>query len=246
MRIIIIFLFFSSNILAQDAKFIFEQASLSYEQKDYAQALIHYNKIQDLGLYSSDLYYNIGNCYYKLKQNAEAVLYYEKALKLKPSDEDALFNLKLVQLQLVDKLAEVPQVFYQKWADSIKNKLTIDQWAKFGLIFLFLFCSLFIIFLFIKTYNLKKRSFTVSMFSLLVAVSSLSLAYYSHKTLKVEAILMQANAYIKSAPSNKSEDLFILHEGTKVQVIEIFNDWTKIKLSDGMIGWLENKAIEKI
>tara|TARA_B000000565_G_scaffold246995_1_gene216083 strand:+ start:105 stop:845 length:741 start_codon:yes stop_codon:yes gene_type:complete len=246
MRIIIIFLFFSSNILAQDAKFIFEQASLSYEQKDYAQALIHYNKIQDLGLYSSDLYYNIGNCYYKLKQNAEAVLYYEKALKLKPSDEDALFNLKLVQLQLVDKLAEVPQVFYQKWADSIKNKLTIDQWAKFGLIFLFLFCSLFIIFLFIKTYSLKKKFFTVSMFSLFLAIFSLSLAYYSNKTLIVEAVLMQANAYIKSAPSNQSEDLFILHEGTKVQVIEIFNDWTKIKLSDGMIGWLENKAIEKI
>ena len=130
------------------------------------------------------------------------VLYYEKALKLNPSDEDALFNLKLVQLQLVDKLAEVPQVFYQKWAESIKNMLTIDQWAKLGLIFLFLFCCLFIMFLFIKTYNLKKRSFTVSMFSLLVALSSLSLAYYSHKTLKVEAILMQANAYIKSAPSN--------------------------------------------
>ena len=124
--------------------------------------------------------------------------------------------------------------------------LTIDQWAKLGLIFLFLFCCLFIIFLFIKTYNLKKRFFTVSMFSLLVAVSSLSLAYYSHNTLKVEAILMEANAYIKSAPSNQSEDLFILHEGTKVQVLEVFNDWTKIKLSDGMIGWLENQAIEEI
>lgn len=246
MRIFIILLFFSSSILAQDPNTLFEKASLSYEKKEYAQALIYYNEIQDLGLYSSDLYYNIGNCYYKLQQNAEAVLYYEKALKLNPSDEDALFNLKLVQMQLVDKLAEVPQVFYQKWIESIKNKLTIDQWAKLGLIFLFLFCSLFISFLFIKTYSLKKRSFTVSVFSLLVAVSSLSLAYYSHKTLKVEAVLMQANAYIKSAPSNKSEDLFILHEGTKVQVLEVFNGWTKIKLSDGMIGWLENQDIEQI
>ena len=246
MRILIILLFFSSSILAQDVNSIFEQASLSYEQNEYAQALIFYNEIQDLGLYSSDLYYNIGNCYYKLQQNAEAILYYEKALKLNPNDEDALFNLKLVQLQLVDKLAEVPQVFYLKWAESIKNMLTIDQWAKFGLIFLYLFCCLFIMFLFIKTYNLKKKSFTVSMFSLLVAVSSLSLAYYSNNTLKVEAVLIQANSYIKSAPSNMSEDLFILHEGTKVQVLEVFNDWTKIKLSDGMIGWLENQAIMEI
>lgn len=246
MRILIIFLFCGSSILAKDVNLLFEQASLSYEQKDYAQAIIHYNEIHDLGFYSSDLFYNIGNCYYKLQQIAESVLYYEKALKLNPSDEDAIFNLKLVQLQLVDKLAEVPQVFYQKWVDSVKSKLTIDQWAKLGLFFLFLFCSLFITFLFIKTYRLKKRSFTVSIFTLLVAVFFLSMAYYSHITLKVEAVLMQANAYIKSAPSNQSEDLFILHEGTKVQVLEVFNDWTKIKLSDGMIGWLENQAISEI
>ena len=158
MRIFIILLFFSSSILAQDPNTLFEKASLSYEKKEYAQAIIHYNEIQDLGLYSSDLYYNIGNCYYKLQQNAEAFLYYEKALKLNPSDEDALFNLKLVQLQLVDKLAEVQQVFYQKWSESIKNMLTIDQWAKLGLLFLFLFCGFFITFLFIKTLYTIKQS----------------------------------------------------------------------------------------
>ena len=190
MRILIILLFFSSSIFAQDANSLFEHASVSYEQKEFAQSLIHYKEIEDLGLYSSDLYYNMGICYYKLQQNAEAVLYYEKALKLNPSDEDALFNLKLVQMQLVDKLAEVPQVFYQKWVESIKNKLTIDQWAKLGLIFLFLFCCLFITFLFIKTYRLKKKFFTVSMFSLFVAVFSLSLAYYSNKTLMVEASII--------------------------------------------------------
>ena len=79
MRILIILLFFSSSIFAKDANSLFEHASVSYEQKEYAQALIHYDEIRDLGLYSTDLYYNIGNCYYKLQQNAEAVLYYEKA-----------------------------------------------------------------------------------------------------------------------------------------------------------------------
>ena len=77
MRILIILLFFSSSILDQDANSLFEQASLSYEKKEYAQAIIHYNENQDLGLYSSDLYYNIGICYYKLQQYAEAILYYE-------------------------------------------------------------------------------------------------------------------------------------------------------------------------
>jgi len=246
MRTLIVLLFFSSGILAQDASTLFKQASVSYEQKEYEQALIDYKEIQDLGLYSSDLYYNMANCYYKLQQNAEAVLYYEKALKINPTDEDALFNLKLVQLQLVDKLAEVPQAFYQKWAEGLKNMLTIDQWAKLGLVFLFIFCVLFITFLFTKTYHLKKRSFGSSIYALFVALFTLSMAYYSHKTAKIEAVLMQTNAYIKSAPSTQSEDLFILHEGTKVQLLEVFNDWTKIRLSDGMIGWLESQAVEEI
>jgi len=246
MRILIALLFFSSGVLAQDANTLFEQASSSYEQKEYTEALNNFNEIQKLGLHSSDLYYNIANCYYKLQQNAEAVLYYEKALKLNPSDEDISFNLKLVQLQLVDKLAEVPQAFYQKWAEGIKSMLSIDQWAKLGILFLFIFCVFFILFLFTKIYRFKKRSFGLSMISLLVSLFSLSLAYYSYKTVKTEAILMQTNAYIKSAPSIQSEDLFILHEGTKVQVLEVFNDWTKIRLSDGMIGWLESQAVEEI
>jgi tetratricopeptide (TPR) repeat protein len=246
MRILIAFLFFSSGILAQDVSTLLKRASVNYEQKEYEQALNDYKEIQDLGLYSSDLYYNMANCYYKLRQNAEAVLYYEKALKINPADEDVLFNLKLVQLQLVDKLAEVPQAFYQKWAEGIKNMLAIDQWAKLGLVFLFTFCVFFILFLFSKIYHLKKRSFAISMSALLVSLFSLSLAYYSHRTVKTEAVLMQANAYIKSAPSTQSEDLFILHEGTKVQILEIFNDWTKIRLSDGMIGWLESQAVEEI
>jgi len=246
MRILIAFLFFSFSILAQDTNTFFEQAAKSYEQKEYTEALDHYKEIHSLGLYSSDLYYNMANCYYKLQQNAEAVLYYEKALKLNPSDEDAVFNLKLIQLQLVDKLAQVPQPFYKKWVGGLKKMLTIDQWAKLGLICLFIFCGFFITFLFTKTHNLKKRSFGISIYALFVALFSLSLAYYSHKTLKTEAVLMEANTYIKSAPSTQSEDMFILHEGTKVQVLEIFNDWTKIKLSDGMIGWLESKTVEEI
>ncbi|MDG1849653.1 MAG: tetratricopeptide repeat protein [Flavobacteriales bacterium] len=246
MRLLIAVLLFSSTIFAKDSQSLFDQAALHYEQQDYQMALSTFSQIEDIGLFSSDLYYNIANCHYKLQHKAEAVLYYEKALKLNPSDEDALFNLKLVQLQLVDKLAEVPMVFYQKWAEGIKNKMSIDQWAKLGVVFLFIFCVLFILFLFTKTYRLKKRAFTISMGSLLISFLSLSLAYYSYSTVTTEAVLMQANAYVKSAPSTQSEDLFILHEGTKVQVLEGFNNWTKIKLSDGMIGWLESDVMEEI
>ncbi len=95
-------------------------------------------------------------------------------------------------------------------------------------------------------YKLKKKLFLGFSFSLLFGLKSLGMAYYSFSTQKTNAILMEANAYVKSAPSSQSEDLFILHEGTKVLVLEKFNDWTKIKLSDGMIGWLESNVVEEI
>jgi len=246
MKFLITLLILSSSLLAQSNDELFNQAANSYELKEYTEALSLYEEIESRTVFSSDLYFNKANCYYKLQRNAEAVLYYEKALKLNVSDEDAQFNLQLVQLQLVDKLARVPQPFYRKWLSSIMNLRSIDQWAKIGILLLFVFGVLFVVFLFSSDYRLKKNSFSFSIVSLMLASLTLSLAYYSYTSQKTEAILMQANAYIKSAPSVQSEDLFILHEGTKVQVLEVFNDWTKIKLSDGMIGWLESEVVEEI
>lgn len=247
MRVLLFWLFCSSIVYANnDVEKLFNEASALYEQNAYADALSTYKEIERTGQYSSNLYFNIANCHFKMQQNAKAVLYYEKVLKISPNDEDALFNLKLVQLQLVDKLAEVPQLFYQRWLSSIKNLFSIDQWAKLGLVFVFLFVLSFIIFLFSKAYRLKKNLFSFSAITFLLSIIFLGFAYYSEDTLKKEAILMEPNAYIKSAPSSQSEDLFILHEGTKIQILEVFNDWTKIKLSDGMIGWLESKAMEEI
>ena len=246
MRIFILFLVLASNVFAQTATNIFDDASRIYEEKDYDTALKLFKTIEDLPVYSSDVYYNIANCYYKTHQKAKAVLYYEKALKLAPNDEDVLFNLKLVQLQLVDNLAQLPEPFYTKWIVKTKNLLSIDAWAKMGLLFMFLFSILISWFLISDNYKLKKKLFIGFSFSLLIGLKSLGMAYFSHSSQKISAILMEANSYVKSAPSLQSEDLFILHEGTKVLFIEEFNDWTKIKLSDGMIGWVESTAIEVI
>ena len=246
MRIFIILLSLSSNLFAQSPAELFEKASVSYDDKEYEYAIEFYEELKELPVYSSNVYYNLGNCYYKTHQKAKAILYYEKALKITPNDEDLLFNLKLVQLQLVDKLAQIPQPFYTKWMLKAKNLMSIDQWSKMGLLFLFLFSILIIWFFISSNYRLKKKLFIGFSLSLILGLKSLGIAYYSHSTLQTSAILMEPDAYVKSAPSTQSEDLFILHEGTKVLVLESFNNWTKIKLSDGMIGWLESNVVEKI
>ena len=246
MRLLCLFIVLTANLAAQPSTELFSKASVCYEQMEYDSALVHYKAIESIPIYSSDLYYNMANCYYKKHQTAKAVLYYEKVLKLKPNDEDTQFNLKLVQLQLVDRLAVIPTPFYTKWMTSIKQVFSIDQWAKLGLVFLFVFSLAISWFLISTNYALKKRFFSLLTLSLLFSLIALGISYYSFSTQEHTAILMTANAYVKSAPSLQSEDLFILHEGTKVVVLEVFNDWTKIKLSDGMIGWLENELIAPI
>ena len=246
MRLFTILLVLTSNIYAQSASDLFNLALKSYEAKEYTLSLELFKEIEALPLYSSDVYYNMANCYYKTHQKSKAILYYEKALKLAPNDEDVLFNLKLVELQLVDKIAQIPQPFYFKWIVKAKNLLSLDGWTKTGLFFVFLF-SIFLIFFFTSNdYKVKKRLFLGLSLCFIFGAKSLSMAYYCSTTEETRAVLMQPNAYIKSAPSLQSEDLFILHEGTKVLVLEEFNDWTKIKLSDGMIGWLETQVIEII
>jgi len=246
MRFLCLFLILASNLVAQSTNELFSKASVCYENMEYDSALVHYKSIENMPVFSSDLYYNMANCYYKKQQTALAVLYFEKALKLKPNDEDIQFNLKLVQLQLVDRLAVIPTPFYTKWMSQLKLLFSIDQWAKIGLLFFFLFSIGISWFLISTNYLLKKKLFSIFVLSLILSIGTLAMAYYSYGTQKNTAILMSANAYVKSAPSLQSEDLFILHEGTKVEVVEVFNNWTKIKLSDGMIGWLENELIAPI
>lgn len=246
MKKLIIFIFIAFSLHAQDANILFQLAGKAYEDQDYTLALEYYKDIEKLEKESSDLYYNMGNCYYKLSQNAHAILYYEKSIKIDPSSEDVKFNLSLVQLKLIDKFPQIPLIFYKEWTREFTKSLSIDDWAKIGLVFLFFFCVFVSYFFFGSSIVLKKIMFYLSSSTILLGCICLFTAYYSYSNIQTKAILMSPNAYIKSAPSNQSEDLFILHAGTKVLVLETFKGWNKIKLSDGMIGWVELDILREI
>lgn len=237
---------FTNSLLFAATDSLYTAGAKAYEQQDYQSALYNYLAIEELNYQSADLFYNTANCYFKLNQIAPAVLYYEKALKLNPGDEDALFNLSIVKLQLVDKLAHVPLPLHQQWFSSLVGMLSINAWAYITVLFTILFSILSISIFFIDKTSLKKQLLRLAFVSFLIAGLCYTFSKYAINSIKTEAILMVENAYIKSAPSEQSKDLFILHEGTKVQLIENFNDWSKIKLSDGMIGWLETKSVRTI
>ncbi len=245
----IIYILFALNVIvnAQSVE-QFERAANYYDQEEYTKALNEYTRIADSGLNSNELYYNIANCYFKLNQLAPSILYYEKALKLSPFDEESLFNLSIAKLQLVDKIKEIPVPFHLQLINSIVRLCSLQTWSVLSLIFLSLFTVTLMLLLFVDKRNIiSRKSLLLSGVSFLIfAIISFNAAYYTDTHTKVEAILMIDNAYVKSAPAKQSKDLFILHEGTKMEVIESFDQWTKIKLSDGMIGWLKSHTITTI
>ncbi|MGE0089975.1 MAG: tetratricopeptide repeat protein [Bacteroidales bacterium] len=233
---------------AQDNNALWETANKLYIEGKFDQAIETYQKINNSGYESSELYYNMGNSYYKLNKIAKAVLYYEKALQLSPNDEDIRFNLELANRYVVDKIEKLPVFFITNWFISIRNLFSANKWAVLSIIFFFTTLVFITIYLISRKYSLKKFSFWISLLFIVLFLSSL---YFSYKQKQVilnddTAIIMSPSVTIKSSPDISGNDIFVLHEGTKVWVLDQISDWREIKLSDGTKGWLKNSDLEII
>lgn len=218
----------------------FEDGNAAYEEGNYEQAMTFYNSIVEAGMESADLYYNMGNTYYKMKDYPHAILYYEKALKLDPSDEDTRVNLEIANLALVDKITPIPQSFLARWWNSLKSLFSADGWAWLGLgLFAALLTCLFA-FLMARRTGLRKLGFFVGLVALLCLTLSVVFAVENQRALSRhnDAIVMTPTVTVMSSPSDQSVGLFVLHEGAKVRVLDSARDWNKIRIADGSVGWL--------
>lgn len=236
------------GVIAQSNDALWETANKLYIEGKFDQAIEAYQKISNSGYESAELYYNIGNSYYKTHKIAKAVLYYEKALQLSPNDEDIRFNLDLANRYVVDKIEKLPIFFITNWFISIQNMFSANNWAVLSIIFFFTTLVFITIYLISRKYGLKKLSFWISLLFIILFFSSL---YFSYKQKQVilkndTAIIMSPSVTIKSSPDNSGNDLFVLHEGTKVWVLDQISDWREIKLSDGTKGWLKTTDMEII
>ena len=249
-KIAVLLLFLASvlpqSLWAQTEQTLFETANEAYKEARYDEAIASYEQILDKGFEAPELYYNLGNAHYKESSIAKAILYYEKALKMNPADEDVMFNLSQLRSLLTDKISTVPEPFYRVWATNFKSLFSVDTWAHIAVIAMAIAFVFALLFLWSKQAAAKRISFILSGLSFIVAVLLTIVAWRTDASKQTEAIMMAHNSYIKSAPDEKSEDLFILHEGTKVVYLEYFDGWKKIKLSDGMIGWVKGNTIEEI
>jgi tetratricopeptide (TPR) repeat protein len=237
---------FSSNAFSQNTEQLFQAANQSYKQANYPKAIEQYQAIIKQNINNSELYYNLGNAYYKTDQIGFAILNYEKALKLSPEDEDILTNLKIANLKTVDRLNAVPQLAIISWWSTFVSSKSSNLWSVISLVFLWLALVLFALYLFVP--SVKKISFLSGALLLLCAFFFFFIAS-SKKSLEQNnghGILLTNNSHVKSAPDAQSTDLFLIHEGVKFEVLDQVEDWSKIRLVDGKVGWLPRNLFEVI
>ena len=239
-KILFLLLIVANVSTAQNTTDSFYSANDLYKNDKFEEAIQLYQKIETEGFISSELYYNLGNSYYKLNKVGPSIYYYEKSLKLNPLNEDVKNNLIFAKRLALDNIEELPKTILQKVNKNYLQKLSYNQWAIVVIIFSVLGSLLFLLFYFASTPSKKRFYFATSSISFILLLASFFITYnqYLRSKNNKEAIVFAKKTEVRNAPTLNSEEVFTLHEGTKVFVLDSVDDWKKIKLADGKLGWI--------
>lgn len=248
-RILVFILFLMPGLtFAVDPEITIAKANKAYAEGFYANAAELYKSVITAGYESVDLYYNLGNACYKQNDFASSILYYEKARKLDPGNEDVNFNLRIANLKITDKIEPIPELFYKRWYRKLIESFSVDKWSRFGLAFLCLGLIAGLFYVVSKNLLLRKTGFWLGIVFIFVSLFSFLFAWQSYDDImhRKEAIIFTPTVTIKSSPDEKSIDLFVLHEGAKVELIDNIGNWYEIRIANGSVGWLMASSVEKI
>jgi tetratricopeptide (TPR) repeat protein len=236
----------TQNVLANKEKLV--QANDLYMKAQYEQAAAVYEEVIQTDGIAPELFYNLGNAYYKSGEIAKSILNYERALRMSPLYEDAKVNLEMANLKVIDNVEMTESFFLKRWNETLMKMLTSNQWLYLSALFFLLSLIALFIFIFGTTRSFRQSSFYSG---IVVFILSVIMFLYagSRKTQLVgqqEAIIMSGVVIVKSSPDKSGTDIFQLHEGTKVKIISTVGKWDEIKLGNGNVGWVEHKHVEAI
>lgn len=225
-----------------------ERAQQAYVDGDYARAAEEYQAIADGGEYSLKLHYNLGNAYFKLGNMGCAILHYNRAQRLAPSNEDVKHNLALAEAQTKDRITAVPEFFVRTWVRALQNSMSCTAWSILSLVAAALLLVMVLLFLLGWRLVVRKVGFYggVVMVLLFVAATSFAVAERNDILSREEAVVMSSAISVKSSPDRSATDLFVLHEGTKLRILAEVDGWYEIVIADGKKGWIESCSVEQI
>lgn len=234
---------------AQKVAPLIDSAKNAYAEQNYEKAIGFYEKVLDKDLESAELYYNLGNAYYKLHDMASAILNYERAKQLAPNDDDIQYNLELARKQITDNIEPIPEFFLLRWAEEALDFFSSNTWALISLISFVAFLVLFSVYFYSGKLGVKKSSFWIGVIALLISIASFSFSYQQKQDIvnNREAIVFSPKVTVKSSPSESGTGLFVIHRGVKVQIVDDeIKGWYEVKLADGNTGWLKRETVEPI
>lgn len=227
---------------------LWDKANTAYINSDFHTAIDVYNQILARGLGSAKLYYNLGNACFKDERLGEAILNYNRALRLAPGNDDIRYNLGVAEAMTKDNIEAIPEFFLASWLRAVRHVMGCTSWSILSLVALLAALGLFLLYLLAQRLPLRKAGFYGTLVAfLLFVVTTWFAAGERHEILDdTQAVVMTASTAVKSSPDKSSTDLFVLHEGTKVTVTDRLDDWCEVVIADGKKGWLERSKIEVI
>jgi tetratricopeptide (TPR) repeat protein len=250
--ILSVFLFLSFLGIAQGEKDqatnLFENANKSYSEENYSLAIVGYNEILKTGKHSVEVYFNLGNAHYKMNEVGPSIYNFEKALQLDPENEDVLNNLKFANRMKMDDVDSLPENAIGSRVDSLVGSLSVDNWAYVSIVIVLITILLAILYLYAGTPG-KKRLFFILMFiGVIFSALSIAAAFYAKDKINNEqfAIVFTEEFKARTEPKLSAEGSFVIHEGTKVEIISEFESWYEIRLANGSKAWMPADAVKKL
>jgi len=238
-------LIFLSSLAKPDSNSIMQTANEYYKNNRYQLAIEEYNKLLLDGFEGTSLYYNLGNAHYRLGKVGYAILYYEKALKLSPNDEDVMHNLALAKLNLKDKVDTLPPFFIFNLWEGILAAFSVTGWTIIVYIIFILVLIVFVVYFFSRSVTEQRISFFtgIGLTVILLLTISLLIVKMNKEFNTKDGVIIETSVIVKSSPDYSSKDSFQIHEGLKVRIEDNVDDWVKIRLDDGKIGWITEKSL---
>jgi len=219
-----------------------------YNSGKYQDAIRKYQNVLSQGFESAELYFNLGNAFYKSGNATYAILNYERAKKLSPNDEDIQYNLELARKLIVDNIVPLPEAGFLRWWKQLISSQSINFWGTWSIATFFTFLALFGLFLLSRSFNIKRMAFWFSIVA--ISISAITFTFGSHLKSKLinhrSAVITDRSVRVKSSPSETGTELFIVHEGVTVELTDKLGDWVNVSLPDGNKGWVKESSMVRI